>query len=72
MPKEPSGARLLQLGLSPDLVERFLDFCEGYEGAPAHRLIARALEAHMLERYDAEPEVKRRSDEALAKRLGEV
>jgi hypothetical protein len=64
MAKSPTGAKLRQIGLEPVLVNRFLDFCEGYEGAPAHRLIARALEAYMVERYLAEPEVKRRADEA--------
>ena len=64
MAKSPTGAKLRQIGLEPELVNRFLDFCEGYEGAPAHRLIARALEAYMIERYNVEPEVKRRADDA--------
>lgn len=70
MAKSPTGAKLRQLGLEPELVNRFLDFCEGYEGAPAHRLIARALEAYMLERYDTEPEVKRRAEAARRTREG--
>jgi len=68
MAKEPSGARLKQLGLSAELIERFLDFCEGYEGAPVHRLLARAMELYMADRYLNEPEVKRRADEAKARR----
>jgi len=60
----PTGAKLRQIGLEGDLVERFIDFCEGYEGAPVHRLLAKAIEAYMVERYDAEPEVKRRAEEA--------
>ena len=68
MSKRPNGARLTQLGVDSDLVNRFLDFCEGYEGAPLHRLLAKAMEAYMAERYDAEPEVKRRSEEARRKR----
>lgn len=70
MSKSPSGAKLRQIGLESELVNRFLDFCEGYEGAPAHRLIARALEAYMIERYNAEPEVKRRADDARRSREG--
>jgi hypothetical protein len=49
MAKEPSGARLIQFGVSAELVERFLDFCEGYEGAPVHRLLARAMEFYMAD-----------------------
>lgn len=68
MAKEPSGARLMQLGVPAELVERFLDFCEGYEGAPLHRLLARAMEFYMADRYDKEPEVKRRAGEARSRR----
>jgi hypothetical protein len=66
--RQPSGGKLNQLGLEPELVDRFLDFCEGYQGAPVHRLLAPAIEAYMAERYAAEPEVKRRADEARRKR----
>jgi hypothetical protein len=66
--KEPSGARLIQLGVAPDLANRFVDFCEGYEGAPLHRLLSRAMEFYMADRYDQEPEVKRRAEEARARR----
>jgi len=70
MAKENSGARLLQLGLSPDVVDRFLDFCEGYEGAPSQRLLTKAIEFYMADRYEAEPEVKRRAEEARKRREG--
>lgn len=66
----PTGAKLRQIGLEGDLVERFIDFCEGYEGAPVHRLLAKAIEAYMAERYDAEPEVKRRAEQARRARAG--
>lgn len=70
MGKSPTGAKLRQIGLEAELVNRFLDFCEGYEGAPAHRLVARALEAYMIERYQAEPEVRRRAEAARRLREG--
>ena len=70
MSRQPNGSRLLQLGLEAELVDRFLDFCEGYEGAPLHRLVARALEAYMADRYTAEPEVKRRAEAARRIRGG--
>ena len=63
-----TGGKLRQIGLDDELVERFLDFCEGYEGAPVHRLLARAMEAYMTDRYAAEPEVKRRAEEARRQR----
>ena len=66
--KQPTGARLTQLGLEPELVNRFLDFCEGYEGAPLHRLLGKAMEAYMAERYKAEPEVARRAEQARQRR----
>lgn len=71
MSKQPTGARLTQFGLDADLVNRFLDFCEGYEGAPLHRLLARAMEAYMAERYKAEPEVERRAEQARRRREGD-
>jgi hypothetical protein len=69
MAQKIKGAWLIARGLDPELVARFQDFCEGYQGAPDYRLIARALEHYMADRYEAEPEVKRRADEARAKRL---
>jgi hypothetical protein len=44
------------------------DCREGFEGAPEHRLMARALEFYMADRYEKEPEVKRRAEEARRKR----
>lgn len=70
MAKQPSGAKLRQIGLESELVERFLDFCEGYEGAPPYRLLSKAIELYMAERYAAEPEVRRRAEEARNKRKG--
>jgi hypothetical protein len=68
MSKQPNGARLSQLGLPQELVDRFVDFCEGYEGAPLHRLLAKAMEHYMADRFAAEPEVKRRAEEARRRR----
>ena len=62
------GAWLVQRGLSEELVQRLQDFCEGYHGAPEHRIIAAALEFYMADRYDKEPEVKKRAEEARQRR----
>ena len=71
MAKQPTGAKLLQIGIEADLVARFLDFCEGYEGAPPYRLLTKAIEFYMADRYSAEPEVKRRAEEARRRREGD-
>lgn len=69
MAKKAKVSWLVARGLDPDLVVRLHDFCEGYNGAPEHRIIAAALEHYMSDRYQNEPEVKRRADEAKARRL---
>jgi hypothetical protein len=48
----------------------FLDFCEAHRGAPGNRIIQDALRAFIDERLKAEPELKKRFDEARRKRLG--
>jgi len=70
MSRKPKGSRLLQLGLDPELVDRFTDFREGYQGAPENRILTSAIEHYMADRFEKEPEVKRRYDEARKKRLG--
>ena len=58
------------LGFSGDLSEQIRDLCEGYGGAPEHRVIAIAL-GHFFNNngIDFEAEVKRRYQEARAKRM---
>jgi hypothetical protein len=55
----------------PEAVDSDLtDFCEAHRGAPANRIIHDALRAFIKDRLDAEPELKKRFDEARRKRLG--
>jgi hypothetical protein len=70
MSRPGSGSRLSQLGWPDELVERFTDFREGYLGAPEGRVLAEAVEYFMADRFLAEPEVKRRYEEARQRRLG--
>ena len=56
--------------LREPLASEFLDFCEAHRGAPEHRIIADALRAFIDERLAAEPELKKRYEEARRKRLG--
>jgi hypothetical protein len=49
--------------------EELQDFCEAHRGAPANRIIQDALRAFIDERLKAEPELRKRFDDARAKRL---
>ena len=70
MSRPSKGSRLTLLGLEQELIDRLQDFREGYFGAPEYRIVAEALEVFMAERLAAEPEVKRRYEEARKRRLG--
>lgn len=59
-----------RLGIKGPLLEDFMDFCEAHRGAPDHRIIQDALRAFIDERLAAEPELKKRFDEARRKRTG--
>jgi lipid A 4'-phosphatase len=65
--KEPL---LRQLGVDPELIDRLQDLREAYLGAPTGRIVAEALEFFIADRLKAEPEIKRRYDEARRRRLG--
>lgn len=57
--------------LTEPLASDLLDFCEAHRGAPEHRIIADALRAFIDARIDAEPELKKRFEEARKNRLGQ-
>jgi len=63
---QPKGRWKLREPLASDL----LDFCEAHRGAPEHRIIADALRAFIDDRLQAEPELRKRFEEARRKRLG--
>ena len=69
MSRPSKGSRLKLLGFDEELIERVQDFREGYFGAPEYRIIAEALEHFMRDRLEAEPEVRRRYEEARKARL---
>lgn len=69
MSRPSKGSRLKLLGLEGELIDRVTDFREGYFGAPEYRIIAEALEHFMQDRLQAEPEVRRRYEEARKARL---
>ena len=55
----------------PEALESDLrDFCEAHRGAPANRIIQDALRVFIDERLNAEPELKKRFEDARRKRLG--
>ena len=47
-----------------------LDFCEAHRCSPVNRIINDALRAFIDDRLKAEPELRKRFDEARVKRLG--
>jgi hypothetical protein len=69
MARPSKGSRLKLLGLEEELIGRVQDFREGYFGAPEYRIVAEALEHFMRDRLKAEPEVRRRYEEARKARL---
>lgn len=69
MSRPSKGSRLKLLGFDEELIERVQDFREGYFGAPEYRIVAEALEHFMRDRLEAEPEVRRRYEEARKARL---
>jgi lipid A 4'-phosphatase len=66
----PDVSSLGPLGIDPELMGRVQDLREAYLGAPEGRIVAEALELFITDRLRAEPEVKRRYEEARKRRLG--
>ncbi|HUG46248.1 MAG TPA: hypothetical protein VMK31_07035 [Sphingomicrobium sp.] len=69
MSRPSKGSRLKLLGFDEELIERIQDFREGYFGAPEYRIVAEALEHFMRDRLEAEPDVRKRYEEARKARL---
>ena len=69
MSRPSKGSRLKLLGFEDELIGRIQDFREGYFGAPEYRIVAEALEHFMRDRLEAEPEVRKRYEEARKARL---
>lgn len=72
MSRPSKGSRLKLLGFEEELIERIQDFREGYFGAPEYRIVAEALEHFMRDRLEAEPEVRRRYEQARQARLAAI
>jgi hypothetical protein len=69
MGKESTGKRLLQIGIDPDLVERFTDFREaGYLGAPEHTVLGKAIQHYIDYILGRNPDIKDGYDAARARR----
>jgi hypothetical protein len=60
---------LAEFGLSQNLIGQIEDLQEAFLGAPQHRVIAFALEWYFARGIDAEPELKRRYEEAQRARM---
>ena len=67
MPKPSKGTRL---GLGEPWQSMLNDFCAAHYNAPERDIIRTALDFFVQNRLEAEPEVKKRFEEARRKRLG--
>jgi hypothetical protein len=70
MSRKKKVPTLAEFGLTADQINQIQDLREGFLGAPEHRVIAHAVESYLENRgINAEPEVKRRYDDAKQRRL---
>lgn len=60
----------VRLGLGEPWQSMLRDFCAAHYNAPERDMIRVALDFFIQNRLEAEPEVKKRFDEARRKRLG--
>jgi hypothetical protein len=67
---QSKASGLEPLGIDPELIARVQDLREAYLGAPEARIVAEALDFFIADRIRAEPEVRRRYEEARKRRLG--
>jgi hypothetical protein len=65
--KRSKGSRL---ALGEPWASDLADFCEAAWGAPEVRIVRAALEAFIRERLAAEPDLRKRFEDARRKRLG--
>lgn len=66
MARTKAPPTLADLGMSAAEAQKIEDLREGFIGAPAHRVIAQAVDFYVT--HCPEPEVKRRYEEARDKR----
>jgi hypothetical protein len=67
MPKHSKGVRL---GLGEPIQGLLADFCAAHYNASERDVIRTALEVFISQRLEAEPEMRKRFDDARKKRLG--
>jgi hypothetical protein len=69
MPRHKKPLSLSEFGLNRNLIDQIQDLREAFLGAPEHRVIAFVLEWYFTRGIDAEPELKRRYEEAQKARM---
>lgn len=67
MPNRSKGSRL---GLGEPIQGLLADFCAAHYNASERDVVRTALEIFINQRLDAEPEMRKRFDDARKKRLG--
>ena len=69
MPRTKKPKSLSEFGLTRNLIDQIEDLREAFLGAPQHRVVAFVLEWYFTNGIDAEPELKRRYEEAQKARM---
>jgi hypothetical protein len=67
MPKRSKGSRS---GLGEPIQSLLADFCAAHYNAPERDVIRTALDIFIHQQLEAEPEMRKRFDDARKKRLG--
>ena len=67
--RPPTTGAGTKLDLPEDLFADLRDFCEAHYGAPQNRIVREAVREFIRAGLDAEPELRKRFDEARAQRL---
>jgi hypothetical protein len=68
MSKQSTGSRLVQIGLDPELVERFTDFRVAHLNAAENYALAKAIEFFMEHRLKNNPDIRAEYEAARKRR----
>ena len=67
--RPPTTGAGTKLDLPPELIADLRDFCEAHYGAPQNRIVREAVQQFIQAELAAEPQLRKRFDEARSKRL---
>lgn len=70
--RPPTTGAGTKLDLPPELIADLRDFCEAHYGAPQNRIVREAVQAFIQAALNAEPELRKRFEEARAQRRARI